>query len=415
MKNTKRAMLLSCLSMLLCLSMLVGSTFAWFTDTATTAVNSIQSGIIDIRLVDSKTGESLEGKSINFVDKNGNTDILWEPGATFYSEPIRVMNHSNLSFYLDVFISGFEGDLKLLEAIDFKIVYASSIVEGYTWDQLNGRGHLVAGTGTVFTGEGKNGNNWMAKYYGLQADRTGEDEFLGGYLGYAIDPSTLTPGTPKPLMDICIVGHMKEEAGNEYQGLTLSGAALTFSATQAPSENDSYGNMYDADAEYDEVLIGTQTYTADTTLAQSFFARYGDEAIHVENGAHVTIESSTTVKLYPNGKTMDGVFVKNGSVVDIKGGTFIVEGTHAARCNLIYAYDGATINISGGTFKSVNPGDTLRVNNNSTLRPSYINVTGGSFFEFDPSAGHYNVTVPEGYKVVEEVKADGTWYTVIAE
>ena len=48
--STKRALVLSLLSMLLCVSMLVGSTYAWFTDTATTAVNKIQAGTLDVAL-----------------------------------------------------------------------------------------------------------------------------------------------------------------------------------------------------------------------------------------------------------------------------------------------------------------------------------------------------------------------------
>ena len=43
-KSTKRALLGSVVAMVLCLAMLVGATFAWFTDTASTGVNKIQAG-----------------------------------------------------------------------------------------------------------------------------------------------------------------------------------------------------------------------------------------------------------------------------------------------------------------------------------------------------------------------------------
>ena len=49
--STKRALILSLLSMLLCVSMLVGSTYAWFTDTATTGVNKILAGNLDVKLM----------------------------------------------------------------------------------------------------------------------------------------------------------------------------------------------------------------------------------------------------------------------------------------------------------------------------------------------------------------------------
>ena len=40
-RSTKRALLLSALSLLMCISMLIGSTFAWFTDSVTSGSNVI--------------------------------------------------------------------------------------------------------------------------------------------------------------------------------------------------------------------------------------------------------------------------------------------------------------------------------------------------------------------------------------
>ena len=50
-KNTKRALVSSALAMLVCVALLIGTTFAWFTDTASTSVNKIQSGNLDVQLV----------------------------------------------------------------------------------------------------------------------------------------------------------------------------------------------------------------------------------------------------------------------------------------------------------------------------------------------------------------------------
>ena len=54
MKKTSKQLLASVLSLMLCLVMLLGTTFAWFTDTATTAVNTIQSGTLDIDIIDAQ-------------------------------------------------------------------------------------------------------------------------------------------------------------------------------------------------------------------------------------------------------------------------------------------------------------------------------------------------------------------------
>ena len=64
-KSTKRALLGSVMAMVLCLAMLIGATFAWFTDTASTGVNKIQAGNLDVQLVD-ENGNSLEGKTLEF-------------------------------------------------------------------------------------------------------------------------------------------------------------------------------------------------------------------------------------------------------------------------------------------------------------------------------------------------------------
>ena len=68
-KTTKRALLSSVVAMLVCITMLIGTTFAWFTDTASTAVNKIQSGNLDVALEMSTDGtnwESAEGKTLTF-------------------------------------------------------------------------------------------------------------------------------------------------------------------------------------------------------------------------------------------------------------------------------------------------------------------------------------------------------------
>ena len=49
-KSTKRALLTSALALLMCVAMLIGATFAWVTDTASTEVNKIQAGNLDLEV-----------------------------------------------------------------------------------------------------------------------------------------------------------------------------------------------------------------------------------------------------------------------------------------------------------------------------------------------------------------------------
>ena len=79
-KTTKRALWSSVLSLLLCFAMLLGTTYAWFTDSVTSANNIIKSGNLDITL------EYLDGEN-NWADVEGSSEILdkdalWEPGYT---------------------------------------------------------------------------------------------------------------------------------------------------------------------------------------------------------------------------------------------------------------------------------------------------------------------------------------------
>ena len=67
-KSIKRALISSALAILMCVAMLIGTTFAWFTDTASTAVNKIQSGKLDVALeMKDAAGQwvSAEGKTLN--------------------------------------------------------------------------------------------------------------------------------------------------------------------------------------------------------------------------------------------------------------------------------------------------------------------------------------------------------------
>ena len=201
-KSTKRALLTSVLSIALCLSMLIGTTFAWFTDTASTAVNKIQAGTLDVDIVDA-AGNTLNGKTLYFRDKGQNTNILWEPGATFNLDTFRIVNKGNLALKYKVVISGIDGSAELLNVINFTVKKGDAApVELAGWEGvLLPEGATPAG--------------------GADVEKTGL---------------------------IAISGKMDEQAGNQYQGLSIDGLGITVYATQANAENDSFGPDYDKDA-----------------------------------------------------------------------------------------------------------------------------------------------------------------------
>ena len=106
--------------MLLCIALLVGTTFAWFTDTASTSVNKIQSGNLDVQLV-KEDGVTELTEALKWVKAAGteNEKVLWEPGASYDLEGFKVKNNGNLALKYKVVISGIVGDNALKDAIDF--------------------------------------------------------------------------------------------------------------------------------------------------------------------------------------------------------------------------------------------------------------------------------------------------------
>ncbi len=86
MKNTKKALFTSFVSLLLCFTMLMGTTFAWFTDTASVNVTKIQAGRLDVELHAAHLTNGTVGEIKNIGDSEEKlwNDDKWEPGYTTY-------------------------------------------------------------------------------------------------------------------------------------------------------------------------------------------------------------------------------------------------------------------------------------------------------------------------------------------
>ncbi len=163
--NTKRALYLSVISLLLCVTMLVGATFAWFTDNASTNVSSIQAGTLDIDIVDAATNETLDGKLLSFGD------VLWEPGATHQLAPFYIVNKGNLAVKYKVEISGIDGDAGLNNVIDWTIDGMSAddavLLAGEQSKAITISGTMQSTAGNEYQGQTINGI--AIKVYATQA------------------------------------------------------------------------------------------------------------------------------------------------------------------------------------------------------------------------------------------------------
>ena len=255
-KATKRALLTSITALAMCVVMLVGTTFAWFTDTATANVNKIQAGNLDVDIVDA-SGNSLEGQTLYFRDKNNGTNILWEPGATFNLDTFKIVNKGNLAIKYEITVNGVTGSNKLLKAIDFTVTK-----NGTSVDLANLKGVLLPTGKTAAAGE-----------------EVGETAA------------------------IVISGTMKTSAGNEYKNLTLDGISITVKAMQASYEYDSNGNTYDdaADMTPDNLHLRASanvTKTVDPTQETEFKSESGTVSLTAPAGSIAT-EGDYTLSVVP--------------------------------------------------------------------------------------------------------------------
>lgn len=121
---TRSALFSSVISLLLCVSMLVGTTFAWFTDTAVSGLNEIIAGNLDVALLDD-AGNSVEGDTELFTMPE-----LWEPGAVAYAQ-IQVANVGNLDLKASLSINyedvnSIDGHV-LSEVLKYAIIDASNV------------------------------------------------------------------------------------------------------------------------------------------------------------------------------------------------------------------------------------------------------------------------------------------------
>mgnify|MGYP002747295485 CR=1 FL=1 len=295
-KSTKRALLGSVVAMVLCLAMLVGATFAWFTDTASTGVNKIQAGNLDVQLQyatawdengNVTTWADAQGKQLEFKKAAGaeNETILWEPGCTYKLPELRVVNKGNLALKYKVAITGINGSAKLNDVIDWTI---------------------------------------------NDADLSADHSLAAGATSEALT----------------IKGHMKESAGNEYMNESIDGIAITVAATQDTVENDSFGNTYDKDAEYPIVAMDTLQELINNATEPVSAKLEGNIA------GSLTVPQGKDVTLDLNGFTLTGgdshAILNHGTlcIKDSSGNGKIV----ASKANTSALRNAAVCVIDGGTF-----------------------------------------------------------------
>ena len=449
--KTKKTLLFSLLVLIVCFGMFLGTTYAWFTDSVSSAGNIIQTGTLKVGMqwADGKSSltESTEWKdaSVGTIFNNKN----WEPGYTEVKH-IKISNNGSLALKYQVLIKP-EGEVsKLADVID--VYYSDPAKQVASRSDLNELEKL----GTL--------TEVLAKLV-----ETGSGVLEAG------KADTIT-----------LALKMQEEAGNEYQGLALcEGFAIQVVATQVNAEEDSFGSDYDKDIKLEFAssyadLTSLKGTNADIVLTNDLYA---NDYLFFGNGIVTNLDlNGKTVEAGNKGQyvlvsqkggslTIDGNGVinagkgfytnKENAEIIINGGTINVDqtgtlnnikhhsvaqndskivingGTHISNVEdavLFFATTNGVIEVNGGFFMNTTDATpdyfSMGTNKGNTNR---VILKGGTFVnwnpledrmcytgswdgvEYDQFVGPWMI-VMKGYKVVSETQANGdVWYSVVPE
>ena len=336
-KATKRALLTSVMALVMCVVMLVGTTFAWFTDTASTGVNKIQAGNLDIE-VEYRTSLERDWKTLdNATDLFGAEGTLFEPGHTRVVE-LKIKNAGNLALKYKIgmnVVSETAGTNKAgnpYKLSDYLKVAATG------FQQYPAEGSIGAMMEQLI---------FQKEDYGMWTER----DFANFELEYASNGSVheLKPG------DAQILGikvYMPESVGNEANAISSEKAAsisfgLNILATQYTVESDSYGTQYDKDATY-PVIVSNQQQANDAITNAT------------DKKVNISIASGQTITL-DNGianegtKSRDVAFVGDGTqTVDVITNAVSAEGGQLNyQRGSTFTFENMTIQAGEGDFDGI--------------------------------------------------------------
>ena len=285
----KHALFNSVLSLILCISMLLGTTFAWFTDSVTSENNIIKSGRLEAAMKWKNPGETEEQW------KDASTGAIfnyeyWEPGYV-EAKCLKLENTGNLAFQYRLFVvpnNDMSAGMKLAEVLD---VYVSAT-------EIDERADIAGMTRLGTLKELMINPNGVQSGVLLPQVNKGAAEVDVPTTAHSVGSAT-----------VCIALKMQETAGNEYQNQNFGdGFKVQLLATQYTYEKDSFGSDYDTNSQWPEGgYIGTPAMPGIGSAS-------GSETVTVDNDRKTTGE--TLIKTNENGvsaKLPAGVKMADGA------------------------------------------------------------------------------------------------------
>ncbi|MBR2043705.1 MAG: SipW-dependent-type signal peptide-containing protein [Clostridia bacterium] len=325
-KSTKRALLLSALALLVCVSMLIGSTFAWFTDSVTSSGNIIKSGTLEVTM--EWKDATTNGKVQSYTDASQGAIFnydKWEPGY--------------------------------VEAKNIKITNAGTLALKYQLNIIaNGEVSALAKVIDVYFAEGDI----------TLADRTMTELRKIGTLAEVLAgmPANVSGDLLENESDkVTIALKMQEDAGNEYQGLAIgSDFSVQLLATQLTSEFDSFDDQYDKGAWHPDFTV---------TSVEDLAAALANGGKIQVNG---TLNAGATQDV-PNWTNAPAEFIFDATTLDaLKGGKYVLEqGSRYGVVSLISA--GESLALSDMEITANSQWPVYLSNYGGTLTLEDIDVT----------------------------------------
>ncbi|MBR2970710.1 MAG: hypothetical protein IKC48_02815, partial [Clostridia bacterium] len=299
----------------------LGTTFAWFTDSAESKGNIIQTGTLDVAMHWADGDEDPASATWNNAESGAIFGYAnWEPGYT-EARHIRIANAGSLAlkYQLRIVANGEVG--KLAEVIDV-----------YYFEQAKQLAREDAMTGEKL---------------GTLKDVIANRVLVNGELAAECNDT------------ITLVFKMGEEVTNEYQGLSLGcNFSVQVVATQLAAEEDSFGKDYDDGADYEGEISSAESFVAALASGGSF-KLVGNVTLDTS----ATIAEGTTVSLDLGGHS---IIAQSGNAI-VNNGTLIINGVPTLTARTIAP-------VASSTIASIN---AYAILNNGELTLNGVTVDGG--------------------------------------
>lgn len=392
--STKRALLVNIVSMLICISMLIGGTFAWFTDSAGTGINRIAAGNLDVTLKYGTPNMDMTLFEGDWQDATGVdslfTSNLWEPGhvEVVYLE---IGNNGTLAFKYHFMMNYTETGSKNIYGEDFLL----SDYLKYAVVEL--------------------GDTIPAAPYGNRAEAIAAAGTGMDLAAFFEESKTMLSGDKRY---VAVVVWMPDSVGNEANYMTGEAIptidlGINLTAAQIVHEGDDFDNQYDFGAMYDESTMPTTiisngmeiSYYGTTIVSGAGFAGTTLTASDIP-GSVVTIgrnsfqDFNLTSVTLPSAITYIGVtaFAENASLVTVD---LSETGITELSGYTFYNDTALTSVILPDTVTSIGRQDFYKCTSLTTIvLPDGLTVIGNRAFQQSGLSG--NIIIPESVTIIDE-------------